>query len=73
MARLCLILSAGYFLSDMIICTKLKHYYPEATSYMVHHIVSIFGIVLSLRDQGTVASQTIEFINANFSIVSSLD
>jgi len=52
MARLCLTLSAGYFLSDMIICTKLKDYYPEATSYMVHHIVSIFGIVLSLRDQG---------------------
>jgi len=47
-----LTLSGGYFLSDMIVCVKLKHYYPEAIHYMVHHVVSICGIVLSLRDQG---------------------
>ena len=51
-AKYSLTLSGGYFLSDMIVCVKLQNYYPEAAHYMVHHVVSICGIVLSLRDQG---------------------
>jgi len=51
-AKYCLTLSGGYFLSDMIVCVKLQHYYPEASMYMIHHIVSICGIVLSLKEQG---------------------
>jgi len=51
-AKYSLTLSGGYFLSDMIVCVKLQNYYPEAIHYMVHHVVSICGIVLSLRDQG---------------------
>ena len=53
LARLCLQLSGGYFMSDIIICQQLKEYYPEATQYLIHHIISIGGISLALRDNGT--------------------
>ena len=53
LARLCLQLSGGYFMSDIIICRQLKEYYPEATQYLIHHIISIGGISLALRDNGT--------------------
>ena len=52
LARLGLQLSGGYFMSDIIICRQLKHYYPEATQYLIHHVISIGGISLALRDNG---------------------
>ena len=43
-------------MSDIIICRQLKDYYPEATQYLIHHIISIGGISLALRDNGTSVS-----------------
>jgi len=54
LARLCLQLSGGYFMSDIIICRQLKEYYPEATQYLIHHIISIGGISLALRDNAAI-------------------
>ena len=52
LARLGLQLSGGYFMSDIIICRQLGEYYPEATQYLIHHVISIGGISLALRDNG---------------------
>lgn len=53
-ARVGLQLSAGYFLSDMIVCKQLGEYYPESSQYMAHHIVSVCGILLALRDRAAI-------------------
>lgn len=43
-------LSTGYFLSDCIVLYKLRKYYANDTpAYLVHHIVSIFGLTQTLK------------------------
>jgi len=54
LARIGLQLSGGYFMSDVIICRQLKTYYPEATQYLIHHLISIGGISLALRDNAAI-------------------